>query len=301
MAKKEKLCSFKDYMKCKDDKLSTKTRKKLNKKGKGGRPTSVHGWAGYGHPPNLSGSGGNGGNGGGEGGGGMGESYEYQEKSRKLGLAKWLDNDNDMDYDEDAEQSKTKKAQAKALYQNFKRQGLSKEDMVSRFEQNLGVTHSTAISYYERIAKEFGDTGGGDDPVGGGMAAGGGDDSMQGAAGMGDEMNMGMGSEEMDGEDELPPDTMEPQEWEDPNRQGTIRRVKGAHLVYKRQTDDGTFEELWMFKQGDKFNDELEVRRDILAGTDIPVNKTQSDDNRQQSDLWTAGDVQMLKISGLTN
>lgn len=298
MAKKDKLCSFKDYMTCKDDKLASKTRKKLNKKGKGGRPTSVHGWAGYGPPPNLSGGGGSdGGNGSAGGnGGGMGEAYNREE----MGLSKWLsDEDYEVNYDEDAEEQQTKKSQAKALYRNFKRQGLTKQEMVSRFEEVLGVTNSTAISYYERIAKEFGDTGNKDDPVTVGMGPAGGAGELPGGAGGAGEMGMGAFGD-ADPEEEAP-DVMEPQEWQDPNRQGTIRRVKNAHLVYKRQSDDGTFEELWIYKQGDKFDDELEIRRDILAGTDIPVNKTQSDDKRQQSDTWTSGNVQMLRITGLTN
>lgn len=283
-------------MTCKDDKLASKTRKKLNKKGKGNRPTSVHGWAGYGPPPNLSGADGSGGNGGNSG-GGMGEAYSREE----MGLAKWLSGDEyEMSYDEDAEEQKTKKSQAKALYRNFKRQGLTKQEMVARFEQILGVTNSTAISYYERIAKEFGDTGNKDDAVTVGMGPAGGASELPGGTGAGGEMEMGGGVADADPDEEAP-DVMEPQEWQDPNRQGTIRRVKNAHLVYKRQSDDGTFEELWIYKQGDKFDDELEIRRDILAGTDIPVNKTQSDDKRQQSDSWTSGNVQMLKITGLTN
>ena len=31
---------------------------------------------------------------------------------------------------------------------------------------------------------------------------------------------------------------------DDPDRQGLIRTVKGAHLVYKRKQEDGTYDEL---------------------------------------------------------
>src|SRR5690606_5685916 len=34
---------------------------------------------------------------------------------------------------------------------------------------------------------------------------------------------------------------------EDPNLQGTIRQVDKAHLVYKRVTDEGFYEELWFY------------------------------------------------------
>lgn len=87
---------------------------------------------------------------------------------------------------------------------------------------------------------------------------------------------------------------------EDPDRQGLIRTVKGAHLVYKRQIEDGTYEELWQYNIG-SMRDELEVRKAILAGTDIPTNKTRSEDGSQTYKLWTAGNAELLVISGLQN
>lgn len=104
----------------------------------------------------------------------------------------------------------------------------------------------------------------------------------------------------MDGEqfgDELD----EPQEWDDPNYQGVIRTVPDAHLVYKRQQEDGTFNELWQYNIGKDFRKELETRRAILAGTDIPVTKMASPDNTQTYELWTAGNCQLLNIRGLPN
>lgn len=88
---------------------------------------------------------------------------------------------------------------------------------------------------------------------------------------------------------------------QDPNRQGMIRKVKDAHLVYKRQTPDGTYEELWIYKIGNKVRSELEIRREILAGTDIDPNKTKSKDGTQSYKLWTKGNVQFVYISGLPN
>jgi hypothetical protein len=110
--------------------------------------------------------------------------------------------------------------------------------------------------------------------------------------GMEDDMDMGndIGMEDDPEEDD-----------EDPNKQGVIRKVKGAHLVYKRQDEEGTYEELWIYKLTGEVKDDLEIRRDILAGTDIPQNKTKSEDDTQSYDLWTSGNVQWLKISNLPN
>ena len=65
---------------------------------------------------------------------------------------------------------------------------------------------------------------------------------------------------------------------EDPNKQGTIRVIKGAHLVYKREDEGGSYEELWIYHTRDGSKEDIEVRRDILSGTDIPTNKKKSKD-----------------------
>lgn len=91
------------------------------------------------------------------------------------------------------------------------------------------------------------------------------------------------------------------EEWDDSNYQGVIRTVPNAHLVFKRQLEDGTFDELWQYNLGDDFKKELKVRRAILAGTDIPINKMRSPDNSQTYDLWTVGNGQLLKVKGLPN
>jgi hypothetical protein len=90
-------------------------------------------------------------------------------------------------------------------------------------------------------------------------------------------------------------------EWEDPDKQGVIRTIPNAHLVHKRQQEDGTFDELWIFNILDDFKKELKIRRAILAGTDIPINKMRSPDGSQTYELWTVGNGQMLKIQGLPN
>ena len=91
---------------------------------------------------------------------------------------------------------------------------------------------------------------------------------------------------------------------QDEDRQGLIRTVPGAHLVYKRQQEDGTYEELWIYNidpAGRGLKKAHTVRNAILAGTDIPVNKTESPDGTQSFDVWAIGNAEMLKICGLIN
>lgn len=87
---------------------------------------------------------------------------------------------------------------------------------------------------------------------------------------------------------------------EDPNRAGLIRTVKGAHLIYKRKIEDGTYEELWIYNVR-TMRDEMEIRKAIIAGTDIPVNKTRSPDGSQTYTIWSAGNAELLNIEGLQN
>ena len=91
------------------------------------------------------------------------------------------------------------------------------------------------------------------------------------------------------------------QEWDDPDFQGSIRQVEGAHLVFKRQQEDGTFNELWQYNLGDDFKKELTIRRAIISGTDIPINKMRSPDSSQSYELWTVGNGQLLQVKGLPN
>ncbi len=88
---------------------------------------------------------------------------------------------------------------------------------------------------------------------------------------------------------------------DDPDKQGLIRTIPNAHLVYKRQGEDSTYEELWMYEIKKGMRDEYDIRNDILAGTDIPPKGTKSPDGSQSYDMWTAGDMQLLQIVGLPN
>lgn len=114
------------------------------------------------------------------------------------------------------------------------------------------------------------------------------------------DLNAALGDNE--GGDETDPklDALTDKTTEDPDRQGLVRKVKGAHLVYKRQIEDGTYEELWIYNSGN-LRDELDVRKAVLAGTDIPTTKTTSPDGAQKYELWSAGNAEMLQIKGLPN
>jgi len=89
------------------------------------------------------------------------------------------------------------------------------------------------------------------------------------------------------------------QENTDPDREGVIRSIPNAHLVYKRKTVEDRYEELWIFKNDDHFKGEIDIKNDILAATDIQPSNTQSEDGLQSYDLWTAGNIHFLHITGL--
>ncbi len=88
-------------------------------------------------------------------------------------------------------------------------------------------------------------------------------------------------------------------EEEHPDFQGEIRTVRGANLVYKRKTDEGNFEELWIYNVGNDIKRETQIRRAVLAGTDIDPSAQESADGSQRSETTTTGNVQFLHITGL--
>ena len=92
----------------------------------------------------------------------------------------------------------------------------------------------------------------------------------------------------------------EPQE-EDPDFQGDIRTVKGGDLVYKRKQEDGNYEELWIYNVGSDIRKETQIRKAILAGTDVVPQQRESEDGSQHCDTYTVGNVQYLRIFGLPN
>lgn len=105
--------------------------------------------------------------------------------------------------------------------------------------------------------------------------------------------------DEAAGDDEAP-EGLDMEE-EDPNFQGNIRTVAGANLVYKRKEEDGNYEELWIYNVGNDIKKETQIRRAILAGTDIVPSQRESEDGTQRAETFTVGNVQFLKIRGLPN
>lgn len=137
------------------------------------------------------------------------------------------------------------------------------------------------------------------------------DDPMADPAGQTDEFNLDLsqGGEDTIEDDDIgdqfsgdeaqanldqPPENLD--------RQGLIRKVDGAHLVYKRQDEEGTYEELWIYNVNpNDYQDSMNTRKAILAGTDIPPGQTESEDGSQMYDIWTAGNAELLKITGMPN
>lgn len=198
-------------------------------------------------------------------------------------------------YQEDEEQSESKIEKSKALFRQLvNRPGITRGEIIDTFIRRVGVTRSTAVSYYERIAKESGLT---NQPLPGETTA-------QGATpyigGPGGQQQMPMANQLQVQANQTEPQEEIPDSG-DPNKQGIIRVVKGAHLVYKRRSNEGTFEELWVFNIGDNYNTEREIQQAILAGTDIPSGRTMSRDGQQQFSSYVMGNAQMIHISGLPN
>lgn len=80
------------------------------------------------------------------------------------------------------------------------------------------------------------------------------------------------------------------------------RYVKGAHLVAKKQVDATNFEEIWIYRIDPNSPEQSgTILKSILAGTDIPENKSRSDDGKQSYSIWTAGNAQYVHITGLSN
>ncbi len=182
-------------------------------------------------------------------------------------------------------QKVSKKDKARAVMRQLaSKPGITRDEMIQELIRQLPTTDSTATSYYEDIAREMGLMG------------------NSGQEEMGQEPRMGD-----DGPvDELPGDNVQQLSQEeidaqDPNEQGIIRTVDKAHMVYKRQMEDGKFEELWVYNLGDEMNDSLNIRREILSGTDIPRGHTRSEDGQQTYTLHTMGNAQLLHITGLAN
>jgi hypothetical protein len=101
--------------------------------------------------------------------------------------------------------------------------------------------------------------------------------------------------------DEKSSDDKKEDKKENPDKQGVIRNIKNAHLIYKRQDVDGTYIELWAYDIQKGLKDEFNIRNAILNGTDIDHKTGSSPDNVQRYELWTSNNRQFMQITGLPN
>lgn len=88
---------------------------------------------------------------------------------------------------------------------------------------------------------------------------------------------------------------------EDPNFDGNIRTVKGACLVYKRLNNSNMYEELWVFTKPSTVKEQADIRRAILAGTDIDLHSGRSEDGSQGARTKAVGNTVFIEITGLPN
>lgn len=85
-------------------------------------------------------------------------------------------------------------------------------------------------------------------------------------------------------------------------QQSVTRSVPGAHLIYKRQSDVDSFEELWIFRLDPKSPTAgSKIEEQIYAGTDIDIATMASEDGTQQAHTWVAGNAKFIHITGLAN
>jgi len=96
-------------------------------------------------------------------------------------------------------------------------------------------------------------------------------------------------------------ETDEKEEHKDPDKQGLIRKIKGAHLISKRVNEDGTYDELWMYRISRGNKNEYDIRSEILSNTDIEQKSGVSESGTQKYVLWTNNGTQFIQITGLPN
>lgn len=279
-----------------DDLKSSKTKKRLNKKSHKGR------WyGGVGLGVNFNGNSGD------SDGGGVGESVvnEYTTAhSNHYGVLPGTFK-NVIYPPETEEQSEVDKVDmARSLFSSLiDNPNFSRKKIIGTMKSKLGVTDSTAVSYYQRFAKQAGISGRKKGrqrmapwPVNA-ISAMPASPQIPGAGGqlpMTPPANYPAGGEPQELKQEIIRKTTG-------KKQGIIRTVDSAHLIYKKQSPDGKFEELWVYNIGKYPNTGLSTRKDILSGTDIPPLKTSSPDGSQEYTVTTIGNAQILHIKGLPN
>lgn len=100
-------------------------------------------------------------------------------------------------------------------------------------------------------------------------------------------------------DDDQPIDAVAKNATDDPDRQGVIRTIDGAHLVYKRKGDTG-YDELWIYNTTD-VKISVPIRRQIISGSDIPPGETQTANGEQKLVTWSVGNAELIALYGLPN
>lgn len=92
---------------------------------------------------------------------------------------------------------------------------------------------------------------------------------------------------------------------DDPDRQGEIRHVTNAHLVFKRKDERNQFTELWIYKENALQKKTNKTYDAIIAGTDIPRGQRTSEDGSQTVSVWEIGSptntLVYVELKGLPN
>ena len=199
------------------------------------------------------------------------------------------------------------------VIRNFRREDPVDEptqnDMIDDLEQDIDPDSDDDLAFDDQAeTDEFGDDPEMSDPADADPDADLFDDpsandpipGLSGDAPEGEGADLGMDGENDEENQDAALDDIASNVNEDPDRQGVIRAVPKAHLVYKRESSEGGYEELWVYNIG-SMRDEIEIRRSILAGTDILPGKTSSEDGEQSYQLWASGNAEVLCIKGLPN
>lgn len=182
---------------------------------------------------------------------------------------------------------------------------VDRDAILSAFERVADITRSTAMTYFERLVKKYNkdipneldsvehsDNDNTDDSKQTQFGSRGGSDIDDN-----DDHTETLHSGVVSDIDDIVSDVREYRK----DRDGIIRKIDGARLVYKRRMDDGKFEELWIYNIGNTFNTELGIRKKILSGTDIPKGETETEDGGQYYTISTMGNAQLINIFGLSN
>ena len=197
--------------------------------------------------------------------------------------------------------NENKKDQARRMIKPMIIRGTySQEDILKRMQQRLDIAPATSDTYYHMIVKELNlqdrstpeeddkDENENDLPN---VDDGEPDSVMLPDIEFDDDGNAVKGNFEL-GDNEYALQ-------DNPAKRGIVRRIENAHLVYKRMNSSGMFDELWIFNISDEMSNALEIKRAILAGTDIPFRQTTSPDGTQSYKMTTLGDVQFIEINNL--